>query len=179
MTSPLFPRPATLEDKPKLFALYREVATVSGGIIREPHEVTEEYIDKFLTNSLKDGIILVVDDTESDRIIGEIHSYKPALCVFSHVFEHLTLVVHPSFQRKGIGRMLFTTLLTKVSSEHPEVLRIEVVAKESNNAARNLYKSLGFAEEGRFENKVRRKDGGFEADIPMAWMNPDYDAGED
>ncbi|WP_342304533.1 GNAT family N-acetyltransferase [Methanolobus sp. ZRKC5] len=175
MTSQLHPRPATLADKHKLFVLYREVASRSGGIIREPHEVTEEYIGKFLTNSLADGIILVIDDVDSDRIIGEVHSYKPSFCVFSHVFEHLTLVVHPSFQRKGIGRMLFTTLLAKVRSDHPEVLRVEVIAKESNHAARSLYKSLGFVEEGRMEKKIRRADGVFEADIPMAWFNPDYE----
>ena len=168
------PRPATLADKPKLLALYREVATRSGGIIRKPHEIIGEYIDKFLTNSLADGIILVVDDVDSDRIIGEIHTYMPTLCVFSHVLEHLTLVVHPSFQRKGVGRMLFTTLLTKVRLDHPEVLRVEVIVKESNHAARNLYRSLGFVEEGRLEKKIRRADGGFEADIPMAWFNPDY-----
>ena len=174
MTSSFVPRPATLADKPKLFALCREVATISGGIIREPHEVTEVYIDKFLTNSQKDGIILVVDDTENDRIIADLHTYRSSLSVFSHVFEHLTIAVHPSFQRQGIGRMLFTTMLEKVRTEHPEVLRVELIAKESNHAARSLYSSLGFVEEGRMENKIRRKDGGFEADIPMVWMNPDF-----
>lgn len=174
MPSPLQPRPATLADKCKLFTLYNEVATISGGIIREPHEVTEEYIDKFLTNSLNDGIILVIDDPESDRIIAEIHTYRSSRSVFSHVFEHLTTVVHPSFQRRGLGRLLFATMLGKVRSDHPDILRVELITKESNHAARSLYRSLGFVEEGRFENKVRRKDGSFEADIPMAWMNPDF-----
>ncbi|WP_407355775.1 GNAT family N-acetyltransferase [Methanolobus sp. WCC5] len=94
--------------------------------------------------------------------------------MFSHVFEHLTIAVHPSFQRQGIGRMLFTAMLEKVRTEHPEVLRVELIAKESNHAARCLYRSLGFREEGRMEKKIRRKDGVFEADIPMAWFNPDF-----
>nr|WP_321497626.1 GNAT family N-acetyltransferase [uncultured Methanolobus sp.] len=174
MTSPFVPRPATLADKSKLLALYREVATISGGIIREPHEVTEEYIDKFLTNSLKDGIILVVDDIENDRIIADLHTYRSSLSVFSHVFEHLTIAVHPSFQKQGIGRMLFTKMLDKVRAEYPDVLRVELITMESNRSARSLYQSLGFVEEGRMEKKIRRKDGGFEADIPMVWMNPDF-----
>ena len=131
MTTLQSPRPATPADKPRLLALYREVASISGGIIREAHEVTGEYIDKFLTNSLANGIILVVDDTGSGRITGEIHTYKPSLSVFSHVLEHLTIAVHPSFQGKGIGRMLFTTMLEKVRSDHPEVLRVELITKES------------------------------------------------
>ncbi|MDK2834649.1 MAG: hypothetical protein PWP63_1736, partial [Methanolobus sp.] len=40
MPSLIFPRPATLEDKHKILVLYREVATLSGGIIREAHEIT-------------------------------------------------------------------------------------------------------------------------------------------
>lgn len=114
----------------------------------------------------------MVDDIENDRIIAEIHAYKPSLCVFSHVLEHLTVAVHPFFQRKGIGRMLFTTMLDKVMSDHPDIMRVELITKESNNVARSLYMSLGFVEEGRMEKKIRRKDGEFEADIPMAWFNP-------
>ncbi|MDK2824954.1 MAG: hypothetical protein PWQ44_130 [Methanolobus sp.] len=174
MTSPFVPRPATLADKSKLLALYREVATISGGIIREPHEVTEEYVDKFLSNSLKDGIILVVDDNENDRIIADLHTYRSSRSVFSHVFEHLTIAVHSSFQKRGIGRMLFTTMLEKVRTEYSGVLRVELITMESNHSARGLYESLGFVEEGRMEKKVRRKDGSFEDDILMVWMNPDF-----
>lgn len=167
-------RKAISSDKCRIFSLYKDVALHSGGIIRQDYEVTEEYIGKFLTNALINGIILVVDDPDSDQIIGEIHSYKYDLNVFSHVLGHLTIAVHPSYQSKGIGRNLFTALLGEVRSNHPEILRVELVTTESNCAARNLYKSLGFVEEGRFEKKVRRADGGLEADIPMAWFNPDY-----
>lgn len=66
--------------------------------------------------------------------------------------------------------MLFTTVLDKVRSEHPDILRVELITQESNNAARSLYMSLGFVEEGRMGKKIRRKDGEFEADVPMAWL---------
>lgn len=174
MTSLIFPRPATLEDKHRLLVLYREVATLSGGIIREASEITEEYVDKLVRNSLAGGMIFVVDDAGGDRLIGEIHTYKPALKALSHVLEHLTVVVHPDFQRKGIGRALFTTMLDKVRSEHPEILRVELIAKESNHAALSLYSSLGFIEEGRMINRIRRPDGSLEDDILLVWMNPDY-----
>lgn len=166
------PRPATLYGKQKIIALYREVALRSGGIVREAHEVTEEYVDKFLRNSLADGIILVVDNVENDRIVGEIHTYKHGINVFSHVLGYLTVAVHPSFQRKGIGRALFTSLLDKVRSNYPEVLRVELISKESNSVAIGFYRSLGFVEEGRMEMRIKRQDGRFEADIPMAWINP-------
>lgn len=174
MPSLIFPRPATLEDKHKILVLYREVATLSGGIIREAHEITEEYVDKFVRNSLAGGMIFVIDDAGSDRLIGEIHTYKPALKALSHVLEHLTLVVHPDFQRKGIGRALFTIVLDKVRSEHPGILRVELIAKESNHAAMSLYISLGFIEEGRMVKRIKRPDGNLEDDVLLVWMNPDY-----
>jgi ribosomal protein S18 acetylase RimI-like enzyme len=170
----MLPRAATPDDKHKILALYCEVTSRSGGLVREVHEITEEYVDKFLMNSLADGMIFVVGDDIGDRLIGEIHSYKPGLNALSHVLEHLTIAVHPSFQRKGIGRTLFTALLDKVRSDHPEVLRVELIAKESNHAALNLYRSLGFLEEGRMVKRIKRPDGSFEDDILMVWMNPDY-----
>lgn len=174
MTFLVFPRPATPEDKHKMLVLYHEVALRSGGIIREACEITEEYVGKFLRNSLAGGMIFVVDDAGNDRLIGEIHTYKPDINALSHVLEHLTIAVHPDFQRKGIGRALFTTMLDKVRSEHPEVLRVELIAKESNHAALSLYSSLGFIEEGRMIKRIRRPDGSFEDDVLLVWMNPDY-----
>jgi ribosomal protein S18 acetylase RimI-like enzyme len=169
-----FPRPATLDDKHKILALYREVTSRPHGLVREAREITEEYVGKFLGNSLADGIILVVDDDEGAGLIGEIHTYKPSLQALSHVLEHLTVVVHPSFQRRGVGRALFVAMLNKVRSDNPDVLRVELIAKESNHAAISLYRSLGFVEEGRMEKRIKKPDGSFEADVLMVWMNPDY-----
>ena len=174
MTPLPFPRPATLDDKHKILALYREVISRPHGLVREAREITEEYVGKFLGNSLADGIILVVDDDEGAGLIGEIHTYKPSLQALSHVLEHLTVVVHPSFQRRGVGRALFVAMLNKVRSDNPDVLRVELIAKESNHAAISLYRSLGFVEEGRMEKRIKKPDGSFEADVLMVWMNPDY-----
>jgi len=170
----MLPRPATPDDKYKILALYREVASLSGGLVREVHEITEEYVDKFLMNSLANGIIFVVDDDMGDRLIGEIHTYRPGLNALSHVLEHLTIAVHPSFQGKGIGRTLFTALLDKVRSDHPGSMRVELIAKESNHAALGLYRSLGFIEEGRMVKRIKRPDRSFEDDVLMVWMNPDH-----
>ena len=174
MTLLPLPRPATPDDKHKILTLYREITSRPHGLVREAHEITEEYVDKFLGNSLADGIILVVDDGEGAGLIGEIHTYRPTLSALSHVLEHLTVTVHPSFQTRGVGRALFVAMLDEVRSDHPEVLRVEMIAKESNHAAISLYKSLGFVGEGRMEKRIKKADGSFEADILMVWMNPDY-----
>ena len=54
--------------------------------------------------------------------------------------EILNLVVAPEFRRQGIGRALIQALLTFA----PGDFYLEV--RESNQPARNLYKSMGFKE---------------------------------
>jgi ribosomal protein S18 acetylase RimI-like enzyme len=66
--------------------------------------------------------------------------------------------------------MLFRKLLDSVIGEKPEILRIELIARESNIKAIHFYKSLGFRIEGRFVNRIKSVNGGYEADIPMAWL---------
>jgi len=159
---------AGCDDLPAITALYREVGRQGGGLARRGDEITEEYVAEFVHKSLQQGIILVA--RQNGSIIGEIHCYSPGLQVFAHVFGALTVVVHPQAQSQGVGRALFQELLARVQRGHPEILRIELVARESNLRAIQFYEKLGFRREGRFENRIRRDQGGYEADIPLAWL---------
>ncbi|MEZ5557846.1 MAG: hypothetical protein R3E86_04785 [Pseudomonadales bacterium] len=49
------------------------------------------------------------------------------------------------------------------------VLRVELIARESNSRAIRFYETLGFVIEGRLQARIRNLDGSLEADIPMAW----------
>lgn len=75
----------------------------------------------------------------------------------------------PEAQGSGVGRRLFEEFLAEVRTNRPEVLRVELIARESNARAIAFYESLGFRREGRMEGRIRNLDGSFEADIPMAW----------
>jgi ribosomal-protein-alanine N-acetyltransferase len=57
-------------------------------------------------------------------------------------WELLNLAVAPEFRRQGIGRNLLASLLRAA----PGAVFLEV--RESNRAARNIYKSMGFKEVG-------------------------------
>jgi ribosomal protein S18 acetylase RimI-like enzyme len=82
----------------------------------------------------------------------------------------LTIAVHPDFQGFGIGKALFTELMRQTTENRPDILRVELIARESNAKAIEFYKKLGFAAEGRMTNRIASVGGGFEADIPMAWL---------
>ena len=164
--------PAKQHDLSELLYLYKLVATQKDGIIRNEEEITEAYITNFLKRSLKKGLILLAkSDTE---IIGEIHAYIPNIFAFRHILSDLTIVVHPDYQGMGVGRKLFTRFLDTVKTHYRHILRIELYVRAHNHKTHSFYKSLGFADEGRHENKILNSDLTLETPIHMAWFNPNF-----
>lgn len=146
-----------------------------GGLARSYEEITEDYINNMLSKSQDGGIQLVIPSpTIPDAVIAEIHCSKFEPKVFGHILSDLTIVVDPGFQGKGIGKMIFQTLLDTVAKERKDILRIELIARESNRRAIQFYQQIGFIVEGRFERRIKSATGEFEADIPMVWFNPNY-----
>ncbi len=167
-------RGADISDLHKIMMLYRAVAARSGGIARQADEVTEAYVRNFIERCLETGVILTIEDpSDPETLIAEVHTCSPGIKVFSHLFSDLTIAVHPDYQGKGIGTLLFETLLQEIKSNHPEICRVELIAKESNQKAIRFYRKFGFRAEGRLEKRISGKTGELEADIPMAWIRPE------
>lgn len=162
-------------DESKILALYKRVAQTIGGIAREEDEITPSYVSNNLQKSLKNGVCLLIDNPDNQgEILAEVHCYLLEPKVFSHVLSELTIVVHPNFQSKGLGKILFTSLLQHVTMHRPDILRVELIARESNTKAIAFYQKLGFVIEGRMEKRIGNKTQTFEADIPMAWFNINF-----
>lgn len=169
-------REAVIEDLPAIRKLYQEVAHEVGGIARAKNEITDEYVSQFLKRSIDSGLVIVAEHPDDPEVlIGEIHAYKPGPEVFRHVYSDLTILVHPAFHGKKIGRTLFTIFLEEVGLNRPDIGRIELIVRESNHRAIRFYQSLGFRIEGRLEMRVKTPEGNYEADIPMAWQNPNFE----
>ena len=164
-------REAEFSDLHKIMVLYKTVATRSGGIARQADEVTETYVRNFIERCHETGIILTIENPlNPETLIAEVHTCSPGIKVFSHLFSDLTIAVHPDYQGKGIGSLLFRALFKEIGSKHPEIIRVELIAKESNQKAIRFYKKFGFRTEGRLEKRISGKTGELEADIPMAWI---------
>lgn len=164
-------RKGTLEDIGNIKQLYQRVAAIPGGLARTEAEITDEYINELVTNGNNNGLILVVE--YQGNLIGVMSKYKLKPQVFSHVLASGSIVVDPQFQGKGIGSHLITTFLDEIKEHHADILRVELMARESNPAIK-LYEKMGFKKEGRFEKRVRSQNGGLEADIPLVWFNPNF-----
>ena len=158
-----------------IFSLYQEVVRHSGGIIRVEEEVTLEYVRSFLQKSIQSGIAYhIADSDQADSIIAEIHAYKPGISAFRHILADLTIVVHPNFQGRGLGKQLFVAFLEEVRVKFPEVLRVELFVREQNTSAIRFYQKMGFIEEGRLKDKILNLDGSLETPIEMTWFNPNF-----
>ena len=165
-------RSALLTDFEGIFRLYKRVAAQGNGIARLEDEITEGYVHENLTRGLDDGIVLVVET--DGQIVAEIHTYRIGIRIFEHVLSNLTIAIHPNFQGKGIGYQLFKQLLEKVENEMPHILRVELHARDGNEAAIRLYKKLGFELEGYLKNRDKMADGSFYDDVSFGWMNKNY-----
>ena len=165
-------RHTNLKDYPALINLYRLVANRSGGIIRIDREINFDYVNLFIENSMKKGLSLVAEVDSS--IEAEIHAYTPEIYAFRHMLSDLTIVVHPEYQNQGIGKKLFTEFLLIIQNDFPHILRIELYVREENKPIVDFYKSLGFINEGRQQNKILNARNELETPLHMAWFNPRY-----
>lgn len=157
------------KDVGKILDLYKMVAAEHGGLARTEDEIDAAYVRHFVSKSVTTGIIVIAIDDGSGSVIGEIHGYALGPKSFSHVLGELTIAVRPDFQGRGLGKALFTEFMRRVKTTRPDILRVELIARESNLRAIRFYEQLGFLVEGKMAGRIASVGGGFESDIPMAW----------
>ena len=149
-------------------ALYRAAAQ-SGGLARRADEIDADSVRPFLEKAASDGVSRAAW-TPDGTLAGEIHALRMAPAQFNHVLTDLTVAVHPDWQGKGLGSMLFQALIAAARAMTPRIERIELMAREGNSGAIRLYQRLGFVIEGRFAGRVHLPDGTVEDDIAMALL---------
>ena len=105
-----------------------QVAAIQDASPEAPHWRAEDYSEYDLLVAVCEN--RVAGFLASRTLTGEEH-------------EILNLAVDPEFRRRGIGRRLCQTFLGGLRGS------VFLEVRESNQAARNLYLSLGFQELGR------------------------------
>ncbi|MBA2672915.1 GNAT family N-acetyltransferase [Ramlibacter sp.] len=108
--------------------------------------------------------------TAAGEMIGlaGLHSVQPSLRR-NHV-RLLAIAVAPQWQGRGVGRQLMLRLIDW-ADRWAGVLRIELNVHADNTSAIALYRSLGFAEEGR-HRAYALKDGRYMDGLSMARLHP-------
>ena len=158
-------RPARLADAPALAAAERAIAAAPGLLVSRPDELTDQrFAEKIAALERADnGRYLVAES--GGALAGHGMLDPLPLAAVRHVV-HLTLAVHPGFQRRGVGRALLGALIDWARAA-PAVEKIELHVRATNAPAIALYCELGFTEAGRWRRKVQLAPGRFVDDLAM------------
>ena len=162
----------TIKDADALLNLYLSVSENKKGIARVKEEISKQYVIDIITNAENGGLMFVGFD--NGKLIAEIHALTYGIKIFDHILTNLTIVIHPYYQSQGYGKQLFQAFLSHIEYHRPDILRVELESRSSNEKSLKLYKSLGFKQEGTMINKTRNVDGDYENSLLFAWFNKKF-----
>jgi RimJ/RimL family protein N-acetyltransferase len=162
-------RNAMPEDAPILAEAEREIAKTPGRLASSPNELKDEHFrEKIIAlSSIETGLYVVIE--EDGAIVGHAVLDPHKLASTAHVVS-LTIAIHEGHQGKGLGKKLMQYLI-EWTKNHPKIEKFELQVRSSNTRAINLYKSLGFAEEGRKTKRLKYGPNEYLDDVYMAlWV---------
>lgn len=105
-------------------------------------------------------------DHDSEQMVGDCSMSRSDRAKFTHV-ARLGIGVRAEWRGVGLGRIMMEHAIG-AAKDDPAVLRLELMVFAKNEIARNLYRSMGFVEEGISVGSVRQPDGSFDDDVHMA-----------
>ena len=110
------------------------------------------FSDPWSLESVKEGLVSSLDTWLVLKEGGGLLGY----CIFRIIAgegELLRIAVHPEYRGRGLSKKLMDRLVE--NSRKKEVMSLSLEVRESNNKARNLYRSYGFKEETIRKNYYR------------------------
>ena len=106
---------------------------------------SDPWPESVLSNELENELSLWLVAKDKDTVLGYIGSQS----VLDEA-DMMNIAVHPDFRRQGVARALILALIGELKKRGSRCLTLEVRA--SNDPARALYESLGFAHVGSRRN---------------------------
>jgi [ribosomal protein S18]-alanine N-acetyltransferase len=118
------------------------VIQIAESLADAPHWPKSAYIAALKPESMPSRVALVASEVGSDAVLGfTVASLVPPQA------ELETIAVGAQSQRQGLGYRLFSRMARELRMACVRELLLEV--RESNQAARGFYRSVGFKETGR------------------------------
>lgn len=104
-------------------------------------------------------------------LLKDAQSHLLGVAVYMQIFEQselLTIAVDPAYQGKGLGKLLLSEVLSRLSAQGAEVIFLEV--RVSNVRALALYRGMGFEEISRRKGYYPSHDGREDAIVMQKFL---------
>jgi ribosomal protein S18 acetylase RimI-like enzyme len=165
-------RKARTDEAPALAEAERIIARTPGRLASRPEELKDEDFKQkiFALDQSETGLFVVVECHEA--LVGHAVLEPLKLAVTAHVVS-LTIAIHEGCQGRGLGKKLMAHLISWTRA-HPQIEKMELQVRSSNERAISLYKSLGFTEEGRKTRRLKYGRESYLDDVYLAlWVGPE------
>jgi ribosomal-protein-alanine acetyltransferase len=132
---------SSVRIRPMAAADLDRLVEIAAALDHAPHWPRRVY-EALLDPSSAKSIALIAEDSETRAMVGFI-----VAGLIPPEAELESLAVSAAYQRRGVARRLYEAMADEFGRSQVREVLLEV--RESNQAARAFYTSLGFVEEGR------------------------------
>jgi RimJ/RimL family protein N-acetyltransferase len=160
-------RPVRVEDAEAVLSIQREVVGEKDyfiAISEEFNKTTEEH---------QEWIQKIIEHERETMFVAEIEGKVVGWIVFKsqerkrmHHTGSFAIMLQKDCRNKGIGKLLIHELL-RWAEEHPIIEKISLGTFSTNTRAIELYKKLGFVEEGRKVKEFKFSENEYVDDVLM------------
>jgi RimJ/RimL family protein N-acetyltransferase len=163
-------RPGQLNDAKIVLEIQQEVISESDYLItisEEFNKTTEQqskWIQKILENERETIIVAEVGDEVVGWLVFQSQSRKRLAHIGS-----FGMMIRKEYRNKGIGKLLIKALLD-CAEKDPLIEKVSLGVFSTNHSAIDLYKSMGFIEEGRKIKEFKINNNEYVDDILMYKM---------
>lgn len=142
-------RQGQIEDAEAMLTIERDVITESNYLITVEEEFDKTLAEQrqWLQNMLENKRETVLVAEVNNEVVGWIVFYAQNKERLSHTGS-LVMMVNQMYRSNGIGKLLLQELLDW-SEKNPFIEKVSLGVISTNHKAINLYKHMGFSEEGR------------------------------
>lgn len=153
-------RLASIEDAEEIVLIKKEIVFSTEVFLRtpsEPQEEAKDYQKKIKLREVNGGITLIAE--YNNQVVGFLSFSRPTYMRVNHTGT-FGMGIKKGFRKQGIGISLLSYLIEWGKKQKGlEKICLEVFS--NNEQAIQLYRRLGFKEEGKQINQLQLKDGSY------------------
>lgn len=160
------------EDAEEILELMKQLNQETDFLIREPGEfkLTVEQEREFIKKKREDDKEIFLTAKLEGKIVGTLGLSTDKMRRYSHKAE-FGMAILKDYWGYGIGSNFLKVMLSW--SEEKGYVKISLRVDATNQRAKEVYKRLGFKEEGLLEKNKYLGDGQYRDEIVMAIINKD------